>query len=106
MRGVSIIAAMPLACAVAAVWFWLNRAQPILRQAGNRRAELVGLIVTTEAVLAQFVGIAVSIAREVGTPGWWLWVGGGAVWIAILAFGYPRYDRLLRLTGGRRPGAG
>ena len=102
----SIIAVMPLACAVAAVWFWLNRAQPILRKAGNPRAELVGLIVTAEAVLAQLVGIAVSVAREVGTPGWWLWVGGGAVWIAVLAFGYPGYDRLLRLMGGKGPGNG
>jgi len=100
---VSVLAILPLACAVAAVWFWLNRAQPILRRSGNRRAELVGLLVTIEAVLAQFVGIAVSAERQVGTPGWWLWVGGGAVWIAVLALGYPRYDWLLRVTRRNDP---
>ncbi|HLY14654.1 MAG TPA: hypothetical protein VKR24_09900 [Candidatus Limnocylindrales bacterium] len=102
----SLIAVLPLACAVAAIWFWLYRAQPVLRQSGNRRAELVGLIVTVEAVLAQFVGIAVAANREVGTPGWWLWVGGGVIWIAILALGYPGYAWLLRVTRGNDPGDG
>jgi hypothetical protein len=100
---VSVIAVLPLACAVAAVWFWLNRAQPILRGSGNQRAELVGLLVTIEAVLAQFVGIAVAADRQVGTPAWWLWVGGGVMWIVVLALGYPGYERLLRLTGRDDP---
>ena len=99
----SILAVLPLACAVAAVWFWVFRAQPILRRAGNSRAELVGLLVTIEAVLAQFVGIAVAAAREVATPGWWLWVGGGIVWILVLALGYPGYGRLLRMTSRNSP---
>jgi len=100
---VSATAVLPLACAVAAVWFWAFRAQPILHGSRNPRAELVGWLVTIEAVLAQFVGIAVAAAHEVGTTGWWLWVGGGAVWVLVLALGYPRYDRLLRLTGGKDP---
>ncbi|MGH2464653.1 MAG: hypothetical protein ACRDGI_04265 [Candidatus Limnocylindrales bacterium] len=99
----SVIAILPLACAVAAVWFWLYRAQPILHRSGNQRAELVGLLVTIEAVLAQFVGIAVAAERQVGTPGWWLWVGGGAVWIVVLALGYPRYLWLLRVTWRNDP---
>ncbi len=97
----SLIAVLPLACAVAAVWFWLNRAQPILRRSGNFRAELIGLVVTIEAVIAQFLGIVVAANREVGTPLWWLWVGGGATWIIVLALGYPGYAWLLRVT---RPG--
>jgi hypothetical protein len=100
---VSILAVLPLACAVAAVWFWVYRAQPILHQSGNTRAELVGLLVTIEAVLAQFVGISVAADREVGTPGWWLWVLGGGVWIAILALGYPGYAWLLRVTQRNDP---
>lgn len=99
----SVIAILPLACAVAAIWFWLNRAQPILRRSGNQRAELVGLLVTIEAILAQFVGIEVAANREVGTPAWWLWVGGGAIWIVVLALGYPGYDRLLRATRRNDP---
>ena len=56
----SATAVLPLACAVAAVWFWAFRAQPILHGSRNPRAELVGWLVTIEAVLAQFVGIAVA----------------------------------------------
>ena len=102
----SLIAVLPLACAVAAVWFWFYRAQPILRKSGNTRAELVGLLVTIEAILAQFVGIGVAAGREVGTPGWWLWVIGGVIWIVVLALGYPGYERLLRATRRNDPGDG
>ena len=106
MASLSLIAVLPLICAVAAIWFWLYRAQPILHRSGNARAEAVGVLVTVVAVIAQFLGIVVSVNREVGTVLWWLWVAGGAVWIIVLPLGYPRYERLLRLTRGNRRGDG
>ena len=106
MASLSLIAVLPLICAVAAIWFWLDRAQPILHRSGNSRAELVGVVVTVVAVIAQFIGIVVSVNREVGTVLWWLWVGGGVLWIVVLPLGYPRFERLQRLTRGNRRGDG
>jgi hypothetical protein len=90
---VSVLAILPLACAVAAVWFWLNRAQPILRRSGNQRAELVGLLVTIEAVLAQSSGSPFRPSARSARP-------AGGCGLAAAPSGSPSSPWAIRATTG------